>query len=211
MGIGVANAAASVTITVGVATMGGVFVGCRTASSDSFVWDDSDAAVRVGSGKWVSHQPTKTTPPRSITSITIRTAKSGRRRRTGEAVDCVVSLSNRGEEAGETNGVIKGKDCPHWLQKLAVSGWARPQHGTVFIEGKPYRNAQPHQMQKAGLARSFQITNLFFDLPVAENLRLAAQVLEPKRLWTMPVSASRRAAEVVEQLRERFGLQDKAG
>lgn len=92
-----------------------------------------------------------------------------------------------------------------------ISGLVRPQHGTVFIEGKPYRNAQPHQMQKAGLARSFQITNLFFDLPVAENLRLAAQILEPKRLWTMPVSASRRTAEVVEQLLERFGLREKAG
>ena len=41
------------------------------------------------------------------------------------------------------------------------------------------RAAAPHA--GAGVARSFQITNLLFELPVAENLRLAAQVLEQPR------------------------------
>ena len=40
---------------------------------------------------------------------------------------------------------------------------------------RPDRRARPTACCAAGLARSFQITNLFFELPVRENLRLAAQ------------------------------------
>ena len=60
-----------------------------------------------------------------------------------------------------------------------ISGALRPQSGAVFVEGVECTGAPPYRMLAAGVARSFQITNLLFDLPVAENLRLAAQVLEP--------------------------------
>ena len=48
-------------------------------------------------------------------------------------------------------------------------------------------------MKAAGLSRSFQITNLFFELTVAENLRLAAQVLEPVAAAFLPIRRSARA------------------
>ena len=60
-----------------------------------------------------------------------------------------------------------------------ISGALRPRNGQVLIEGVEYTGQPPYRMQAAGLARSFQITNLFFELSVAENLRLAAQMLEP--------------------------------
>lgn len=91
-----------------------------------------------------------------------------------------------------------------------ISGLLRPQRGVVLIEGREYRNASPHRMQQAGLARSFQITNLFFELPVAENIRLAAQILEPRRRLAMPVRFSTATAARVDELLERFELKDKA-
>ena len=91
-----------------------------------------------------------------------------------------------------------------------ISGLLRPNAGVVLVDGREFRNPTPDRMQKAGLARSFQITNLFFELPVAENLRLAAQILEPKSRWALPITMSRAAATRVEELLERFGLQDKA-
>lgn len=91
-----------------------------------------------------------------------------------------------------------------------ISGLIRPNTGTVFVDGKEFRNVGPHTMQKAGLARSFQITNLFFDLPVAENIRLAAQILEPRSHWAMPIGASIIAANRVQELLKRFNLRDKA-
>ncbi len=92
-----------------------------------------------------------------------------------------------------------------------ISGLLRPNTGVIVVEGQEFRNASPERMQKAGLGRSFQITNLFTELPVAENLRLATQILEPKTRWALPIMMSRTAAARVEELLERFGLQDKAG
>jgi branched-chain amino acid transport system ATP-binding protein len=92
-----------------------------------------------------------------------------------------------------------------------ISGARRPQSGAVFVEGVEYTGSPPYRMQAAGVTRSFQITNLLFDLPVAENLRLAAQVLEPPGKSWLPISASHAASARVDELLERFGLTDKAG
>jgi len=91
-----------------------------------------------------------------------------------------------------------------------ISGALRPQLGAVFVEGIERTGAPPFRMLAAGVARSFQITNLFFELPVAENLRLAAQVLEPRGKALLPVAASVTARSRVDELLARFGLADKA-
>src|SRR6476469_4439811 len=92
-----------------------------------------------------------------------------------------------------------------------ISGALRPQSGDIFVEGVECTGAPPYRMLAAGVARSFQITNLLFDLPVAENLRLAAQVLERPRKYWLPISLSRIASARVAELLERFGLAHKAG
>jgi branched-chain amino acid transport system ATP-binding protein len=91
-----------------------------------------------------------------------------------------------------------------------ISGALRPKAGRVLIEGIDHTAQPPHRMQAAGLARSFQITNLFFELSVTENLRLAAEILEPTRKLWRPVGASRTALARVDELSARFGLADKA-
>jgi branched-chain amino acid transport system ATP-binding protein len=91
-----------------------------------------------------------------------------------------------------------------------ISGALRPRKGQVLIEGMDFTARPPYRMQAVGLARSFQITNLFFELSVAENLRLAAQVLEPMSMAWRPVGASRKAGARVDELLPRFGLSNKA-
>ena len=78
------------------------------------------------------------------------------------------------------------------------------------MDGVDLTGSPPHRMQAAGLARSFQITNLFFELSVAENLRLAAQMLEPPHKAWLPVKNSTNAARRVDELLERFHLSEKA-
>lgn len=90
-----------------------------------------------------------------------------------------------------------------------ISGAIRPRDGQVLIEGVDCTGQPPYRMQAAGLARSFQITNLFFELTVAENLRLAAQILEPVSMAWRPVRSSRVAQRRVDDLLERFGLSGK--
>ncbi len=87
-----------------------------------------------------------------------------------------------------------------------VSGAIRPSAGRVLFEGRDVTGAPPHRMLAAGLARSFQITNLFFELSVRENLRLAAQFVERGRGLLRPIRASRAAAARVDELIESFGL-----
>ncbi len=91
-----------------------------------------------------------------------------------------------------------------------ISGAIRPSSGTVRFEGRELTGAAPHQMLAAGLARSFQITNLFFELSVRENLRLAAQFLEHGQGLLRSVTRSRLALARVDELIEQFGLADKA-
>jgi branched-chain amino acid transport system ATP-binding protein len=91
-----------------------------------------------------------------------------------------------------------------------ISGALKPHAGQVLVEGIDYTGAPPYRLQAAGLARSFQITSLFFELSVAENLRLAAQVLEPAgNLWR-PVRASSVALARVDELLTRFALTGNA-
>lgn len=91
-----------------------------------------------------------------------------------------------------------------------VSGALRPHHGRVAFAGADVTGWSTPRLLKAGLARSFQITNLFFELSVYENLRLAAQVLEPGLYAVLPTARSTLARDRAEELIERFGLAAKA-
>ena len=91
-----------------------------------------------------------------------------------------------------------------------ISGAIRPSAGQVLFEGRDMTGQRPDKMLAAGLARSFQITNLFFELPVRENLRLAAQFVENGRGLFRGIAASREALARVDELIERFALQARA-
>ncbi len=60
-----------------------------------------------------------------------------------------------------------------------ISGLFVPDHGRVLLAGVDITGRAPHRIVAAGLARSFQITNLFPALSVLENLRLAVQAGDP--------------------------------
>lgn len=87
-----------------------------------------------------------------------------------------------------------------------ISGALKPQGGEIIIDGVNMTGLPPEKSKAAGLSRSFQITNLFFELTVAENLRLAAQVLEPMSRAFLPIAKSQRAQAKVEELLKRFGM-----
>lgn len=91
-----------------------------------------------------------------------------------------------------------------------VTGSIRPSGGQVFLEGREITGAPTHKLSALGLSRSFQITNLFPQSTVFENLRLAAHALEPWSLSLLPVRRAKRAEAKAEALIERFGLGAKA-
>ena len=52
-----------------------------------------------------------------------------------------------------------------------ISGRFAPTQGHVFLNGKRIDGKQPFQINRMGLSRSFQITNIFPTLSVFDNLR----------------------------------------
>jgi ABC-type branched-subunit amino acid transport system ATPase component/ABC-type branched-subunit amino acid transport system permease subunit len=62
-----------------------------------------------------------------------------------------------------------------------LSGMFPPDQGTVSLLGQPIAGHTPEEIARAGIGRSFQITNLFPALSVGENIRLATQARHPRR------------------------------
>jgi branched-chain amino acid transport system ATP-binding protein len=62
-----------------------------------------------------------------------------------------------------------------------LSGMYAPDEGAVSLMGQPIAGHAPEEIARAGIGRSFQITNLFPALSVAENIRLAVQARHPRR------------------------------
>jgi len=58
-----------------------------------------------------------------------------------------------------------------------LSGSLDPTRGKIIFKGKDITRTPAHQIAHLGIGRSFQITNLFPNLTVLENVRLAAQSL----------------------------------
>ena len=66
-----------------------------------------------------------------------------------------------------------------------ISGMYPPDGGQLLLDGRRLDGLPPERVVGQGLARSFQITNLFPSLTLFENLRLAIQARHPRRfdLW----------------------------
>jgi branched-chain amino acid transport system ATP-binding protein len=52
-----------------------------------------------------------------------------------------------------------------------ISGHLQPTSGKIMLSGKDITRAAPYQRIKLGIARNFQITHLFEDLSVLDNVR----------------------------------------
>ena len=61
-----------------------------------------------------------------------------------------------------------------------LSGELAPSAGTISFRGAPLAHARPEQMARLGLGRTFQKSNVFMELSVFENCRLAAQARLPR-------------------------------
>jgi branched-chain amino acid transport system ATP-binding protein len=54
-----------------------------------------------------------------------------------------------------------------------ISGYMAPTSGSVLLRGQLISGLPPYQINRRGLSRSFQVTNVFANMSVWENLRCA--------------------------------------
>nr|PZN84744.1 MAG: ABC transporter ATP-binding protein [Pseudomonadota bacterium] len=87
-----------------------------------------------------------------------------------------------------------------------LSGAFPPSEGKVLFEGRDITGTPQHVFPHLGIAKSFQITNLFPQLTALENVRLAAQALKSRfDIWTKRETLTE-LKEKAEELLDRVGL-----
>jgi branched-chain amino acid transport system ATP-binding protein len=107
---------------------------------------------------------------------------------------------------GETIGIIGANGAGKTTFVNMVTGFLQPSRGTIEFLGRDITGWPPRQVVAAGIARSFQVPQVFATASVLDNLLVACGIAAGGRLplWR-PL---RRAATVAEAeaLLERFGI-----
>jgi ABC-type branched-subunit amino acid transport system ATPase component/ABC-type branched-subunit amino acid transport system permease subunit len=87
--------------------------------------------------------------------------------------------------AGEIHALIGPNGAGKTTLFNLVSGLFPPDHGTIKLNGREIQGVPSDLICHQGLARSFQITNLFRELSIYENLRLSLQARHKMRfnIW----------------------------
>lgn len=81
------------------------------------------------------------------------------------------------------------------------TGYIRPSAGEVYLDGRPITALPPRRIARQGIARAFQIPQLFLDQTVRENLMIA--VAARRGIWDgwKPLPAAGRRGEADDLLR----------
>ena len=91
-----------------------------------------------------------------------------------------------------------------------ITGFIKPDGGTVFFRGEDITHLPVHQMVKKGIARSFQLLNVFGELTVFENIRMGIQAhMGFGFQFLTPLNRLAQVREKVPAIVERVGLSGK--
>jgi len=84
-------------------------------------------------------------------------------------------------EAGEHLAIIGPNGAGKTTLFNLLSGQLSPTVGRVYLFGQEITNMAAHRRAHLGIARSFQLTTLFLNLTVLDNILLALQGTRPSR------------------------------
>jgi branched-chain amino acid transport system ATP-binding protein len=115
-------------------------------------------------------------------------------------------------ETGELRAIIGPNGAGKTTFFNLISGFFPPSTGTIAFDGRDITAVPAHQRVTLGIARTFQITEIFPELSVFENVRISAEVAEGFRLrpWISQAEKTRVRSRVEETL-ELTGLGAKSG
>jgi branched-chain amino acid transport system ATP-binding protein len=112
--------------------------------------------------------------------------------------------------AGERVAILGPNGAGKTTLFNAITGMMRPSSGSVVLDGKDITRAAPNVRAQHGIARTFQITNLFAGLSVQENLLLATRGLGKAKysMWRSDLG-TQSEQEVVDSALEKCRLLHK--
>jgi branched-chain amino acid transport system ATP-binding protein len=92
-----------------------------------------------------------------------------------------------------------------------ISGYFPPTHGSILLEGSDVTQVPPHLRVGLGMGRTFQITEIFPELTVLENVLTAAEVVAGQTLHMWPNAADAKLVnDVAWEMLALVGLTAKA-
>jgi len=78
-------------------------------------------------------------------------------------------------EEGELRTIIGPNGAGKTTFFNMIAGTLPPTHGEIWFKGENITTLSPHLISQRGIARSYQIINVFPNLTVFENIRVASQ------------------------------------
>jgi len=109
---------------------------------------------------------------------------------------------------GERHAVIGPNGAGKSTLFNLISGLFPPTAGSILLNGREIAGRPPHRINRMGLARSFQITNIYHRLSVFENLRIGVMARHGLRFSMFrPVSGLRAVNAESEALLQRIRLE----
>ncbi|NDV53724.1 ABC transporter ATP-binding protein [Salipiger sp. PrR003] len=112
---------------------------------------------------------------------------------------------------GERHAVIGPNGAGKSTLFNLISGMFPPSSGDIALGGRSIAGLSPHLINRAGLARSFQITNIFQRMSVFENLRIGVLARHGVRFGLFrPISTMRRVNAETAEILSRVGLETRA-
>jgi branched-chain amino acid transport system ATP-binding protein len=111
--------------------------------------------------------------------------------------------------AGEVTGLIGPNGAGKTTLFNVITGLLRPSAGCIRFDGRDVSRLDPHHRARLGIARTFQRLELFTDLSVRDNLRVAGEICNT---WTGIGWRTRRidAGREAERVLDLIGLADRA-
>jgi len=106
-------------------------------------------------------------------------------------------------EKGDITSIIGPNGAGKTTLFNVITGRISPTNGKVWLEEKNITNLPPFQIARIGIARSFQITNIFARMSVFDNVCIAAQTNFPFRCSifsqvSKDLETSRKAEDILE-------------
>jgi branched-chain amino acid transport system ATP-binding protein len=114
-------------------------------------------------------------------------------------------------QPGELRAIIGPNGAGKTTFFNLISGYLAPGAGTIVFDGQDVTRVPAHRRVGLGMARTFQVTEIFPELTVRENVLSAAEVAAGQRLrmWSARADAER-ADRVVSEMLALVGLASKA-
>ncbi len=112
---------------------------------------------------------------------------------------------------GELRAIIGPNGAGKTTLFNLISGFFPPTAGTIVFDGRDMSALPAHARVALGMARTFQITEIFPELTVFENVRISTEVTSGFRLRTwISRSEKQQLQHDVEQMLELTGLRGKS-